>query len=215
MKIIKTLPLAVRLLGGFIAVSLICFLVGATSYFFSKKAQTALQNVSKLNEEKGNLNQLLNDHYQWRDGLQATLMQNLDSVSVQVDGHLCGYGKWYYSEAFQDFKRICPECADVIDSMAETHLALHTTAEHIDRIWVQGNENLVEELQARLLDHFRWSQSVASSIQSGSRISVETNPALCAFGKHLAADENQKLMKESAEYREKMNQVIPLHDALH
>jgi len=215
MKNRKGIPLAVRLLGGFTMVSLICFLVGFTSFIFSKKAQDALTDVSHLNLEKGNLNQLLNDHYQWRDELQATLMQNKASVDAQIDGHLCNYGKWYYGEEFQEFKIVCPDCAAVIESMEQAHLDLHETAGHIDSVWIQSHQGLVETLQARLLDHYRWSQSVSQSIQSGTRITAEMDPAQCALGHFLDSDICKELMEESDFYKTSFEELIPLHNALH
>jgi len=209
------MTLAFRLISGFLAISLICFLVGFTSFIFSRKAQQALVDVSNLHKEDGNLKQLLSDHLQWRDALQSTLLQNKESVDVQIDGHLCAYGKWYYGEGFQEFKKFSPEAAAELEKLEETHLALHTTAEHIGEGWVQGNEGLEAELQARLLDHFNWAQAVSTSISQGQRITVETDPKRCAFGEFLNSEENRALMAKDPEYRAMMEQVIPEHDALH
>lgn len=209
------MTLAFRLLSGFLTISLICFLVGFTSFIFSQKAQLALVNVSKLYQEDGNLKKLLSDHYQWRDDLQSTLMQNKERVEVQTDGHLCAYGKWYYGEGFQLFKQACPDGALEIEKMEETHLALHETAKHISETWIQGHEGLEVELQARLLDHFRWAQSVSNAIFEGKQITVETDPTKCAFGRFLDGSENRSLMAGSPEYKEMMEEVIPLHEALH
>lgn len=209
------LKLGTRLLTGFITVALICFMVGFLSYQMSRRAQSSLHSVNELNLEESRINQLWGGHVAWKDSLYGQMKGNEPRIDVQMDGHLCAFGSWYYSAEFEELRQISPESAATLEELEQTHLDLHQTAEHIESIWATTHEGLDITLQSLLAEHYVWAQSLSSAIIDGSQAEVKTNPELCALGKFLSSSENLQNMSEDPFYKEKIEELIPYHNTLH
>ncbi|MBQ3059506.1 MAG: CZB domain-containing protein [Desulfovibrio sp.] len=82
-----------------------------------------------------------NQHLGWAQELALFLLDaNARSLSVQKDHHLCGFGKWYYSQAREETVRAFPSADRDLRALEEPHARLHATAQQIEELRSQGKE---------------------------------------------------------------------------
>jgi methyl-accepting chemotaxis protein len=71
------------------------------------------------------------DHLNWAKSLSNALVKN-KIAKVQIDSHLCGFGKWYDSFIVSDeFKTLDPKIKTLLSSIKIPHDKLHNSAKKI------------------------------------------------------------------------------------
>jgi methyl-accepting chemotaxis protein len=155
------------------------------------------------------------DHLKWAAKIDVLFLNNLPELVIETDDHKCSLGQWLHGEGARKAVEMNPALAPLIEALEKPHHLLHLSATDIQKTYAQIHPGLVELLQARLDDHRRWAQKVSQAIITGSELNVETDPALCAFGKFLASEEAQAYMKEFPAFKQAMDAVRAPHEQLH
>ena len=109
MSAAKSMKTSVKLIAAFSIVALLCCLVGITSILMSSVTNQAARDSEALNGMASRLLQAANAHMAWKNGLEETFLRNLDTVGVEIDGHKCAYGKWFYGDEFAAFEKLSPD----------------------------------------------------------------------------------------------------------
>jgi methyl-accepting chemotaxis protein len=203
------------LLSSFLSMALITFLVGFVALLISGSTLNDNRNVSEMADVSKELVTALAAHNEWKATLEKTFVENESEFKVQLDGHKCGFGSWYYSGGVERLDQYSPRAAAKIRSLEKSHLSLHESAEGMSRIWKATHTGLGEELLQRLNDHNVWAKTLLEDILRGEKSAVQTDPRLCAFGKFLESTENRELLASWPQYKGLMEKVIVHHNALH
>ncbi|MFW6263564.1 MAG: methyl-accepting chemotaxis protein, partial [Thermotogota bacterium] len=74
------------------------------------------------------------DHYQWMTTLLSELMNQQDTLSVQLNHRLCEFGQFLYSQEASDFAKTDPLLAQYLEEIKEPHQKLHDSAGQIQKI---------------------------------------------------------------------------------
>ncbi len=157
----------------------------------------------------------LNDHLEWAGSIQTAMLENAETIRVQTDHTLCGFGKWLYSNEASQVAASNPELGAFIDQIKRPHEKLHESAKQIISTYDQIHPGLQNVLRKRLDDHRRWTAAVSNGIIQNSSFNVETDPAKCGFGKWLLSDEVSELMKKDGTLSKILNKVKEPHQKLH
>jgi methyl-accepting chemotaxis protein len=89
-------------------------------------------------------------HMVWTERLGSyVLAHKKEKISLQTDGRLCVFGKWYYSDDVVKVRQLMPELDDYFTAVGQPHLALHRTAVVIEGLVLQGEFDKAEELFTR------------------------------------------------------------------
>ena len=203
------------LLSSFLGMAFITFIVGFVAFTISSSTLQDNRDVIELANVTSELITAMSAHNEWKASLEETFVNNENELSVQLDGHDCGFGTWYYSGGLDKLASYSPEAAAAVKSIEAAHLALHSSAEKINGLWSATHEGLGEELYLRLSDHTSWAAQLLSDIISNRQSRVEADPNLCGFGRFLDSDRNRELEQSWPEYRSLMKEIIVHHDNLH
>ncbi|MDY6903075.1 MAG: methyl-accepting chemotaxis protein [Thermodesulfobacteriota bacterium] len=162
------------------------------------------------------LSEKIGDHLKWIMAVEETFLNNDVSISVETNHRLCRLGKWLYGEGGQSVTAEGPEMATLIEAIKSPHEKLHKSAVAIQAAYRPIHPGLLVTLMARLDDHRRWAQTVSERIMAKNKdLGVETNPALCAFGKFLTSDRAAQWMADFPELRRALTEVRGPHNRLH
>ncbi|MBN2625649.1 MAG: CZB domain-containing protein [Spirochaetales bacterium] len=203
------------LLSSFLGMALITFIVGFVAFLISNSTLDDNRKVSEMADVSKELVTALAAHNEWKATLEETFVENQSEFTVQLDGHKCGFGSWYYSGGVERLEQYSPRAAMKIRTLEKSHLSLHESAERMSLIWKATHSGLGEELLQRLNDHNVWANTLLEDILQGVSSDVQTDPRLCAFGKFLESPENKELLASWPEYKLLMENVIVHHNALH
>ncbi|MDC7221706.1 MAG: methyl-accepting chemotaxis protein [Spirochaetales bacterium] len=203
------------LLTSFMGMALITFTVGLTAFSISKSTLNDNRDVAKLAEVKSELITALAAHNDWKAALEMTFINNEENLSVQLDGHKCGFGTWYYSGGLDELALYSPAAANEIRAIEDSHLALHKSAEEIADHWTMIHEGLGEELYLRLSDHTGWANQLMEDILNNRTSQVEADHELCGFGQFLLSSRNIELENSWPVYRKLMVEIKEHHERLH
>ncbi len=91
-----------------------------------------------------------NDHYVWINNLMTELISEQEVLTVQMDDHLCNFGKFLYGSEIKELKAVDQELAAYLDEIKAPHKALHDSAAEIQAILDSGTDDRHE----RALDYF-------------------------------------------------------------
>lgn len=210
----KNVKLSTKL-WGFTAFLLILILLVAGSAIWSIRSILAgNDNFAKASADNLFIVAKEVDHLKWITNVQDLFVSNRKTLDVQLDHTKCGLGRFLYGEEGTAMAAN-PELASLLNGIKEPHKHLHESAAEIKEHWRQIHPGLQVTLAARLDDHRRWAEKLAESLLTGAKIDVETDPAMCGFGKWLAGDEVRKLTAEWPEFGDVIDKLKPHHDRLH
>ncbi|MBN1758798.1 MAG: CZB domain-containing protein [Chitinispirillaceae bacterium] len=75
------------------------------------------------------------DHLAWTISLSSFLSDSsITSIDVQMDDHLCAFGKWYYGSGRESAERAVEGIAPSLAAIEQPHYALHSSAVHIEEL---------------------------------------------------------------------------------
>lgn len=100
-------------------------------------------------------------HMRWTEQIERYVLNHKqEKISLQTDGHKCGFGQWYYSAEAEDLKTLMPEVAGKLKDIEQPHLNMHQTAVEIEKLVLAGEFAKAEELLNK--DTLRYSAEVIS-----------------------------------------------------
>ncbi|MBI9107020.1 MAG: hypothetical protein JEZ04_09770 [Spirochaetales bacterium] len=203
------------LFTGFLGMAAITLIIGVTAFLMSNVTLKANQNVIALSKVESDLLTAISAHNKWKASLEESFIENLDGIHVQLDGHECGFGNWFYKGGLEELKLLSPEIAEIITLVEQSHLNLHKTAEKMNETWKQIHPGLNEELYRRLSDHNAWATNLIEDILQGRVSDAEIDHRQCGFGLFLASDWNKELEKSWPEYKRLIDPIKIHHENLH
>lgn len=203
------------LISSFLSMALITFIVGFLAFTISSSTQKKTNNYADLANVKGELISALAAHEEWKSGLMETFAENEDQFNVQMDGHKCGFGTWFYSGGIDKLAEYSPEAAEQIKALEQTHLDLHSSAQRIQSVWSAVHEGLGGELYLRLSEHYSWATHLMEDILANRISTAESDFRKCGFGLYLESGRNKNLENTWPEYKSLMAGIEEHHMALH
>ncbi len=204
-----------KILSGFGAGAFICLAVGIIAITMSNISNRVMHTAEEMSDMRNDLTVAVKAHSEWKNSLQEVFVNNDEKITAEMDGHKCGFGKWYYGGGLDRMKKICPEAAAVLKKIEKAHLDLHSSAEEISAQWMQKHEGLSEKLESIFSSHKDWALSVSEDIMRNKRTDAETDHTKCRLGLFLAGEESRNLEKTWPEYAEEINIIKSLHENLH
>ena len=204
-----------KILSGFSAGAMICLIVGLLAIIMSSASNNATDEAGKMTEMEKDLTNAIKAHVEWKSSLQETFVNNNENIAVEMDGHKCGFGQWFYSGGFDHLNELSPEAAAKLKEIEKTHLDLHSSAEEISGSWVQRHTGLAEKLESIFSGHKDWALNLSEDLFNNRKSSVETDHTKCRLGKYLSSEESLELEKSWPEYAEEIAELKKHHELLH
>ena len=80
------------------------------------------------------------DHWRWISSLQRYVYdESLTDLTIQEDGHKCGFGQWYYGPDRASAETAFPKISEPLRLIEQAHLDLHASATMIKNLKSAGN----------------------------------------------------------------------------
>ena len=83
------------LFTGFLGMVCITVALGLLSFFVSIETLKRNKKAQQLLDSRVKLTEALAAHNKWRGNLAFDFLENSKKISVELDGHQCGFGKWF------------------------------------------------------------------------------------------------------------------------
>ena len=103
-----------KILSGFGAGAMICLLVGGTAVIMSSISNKVLHEARLMESIKNDLTTAAKAHVEWKNSLEEVFVNNEEKITVEMDGHNCGFGKWFYGGGLDQLKEVSPNAAVVL-----------------------------------------------------------------------------------------------------
>tara|TARA_Y100001933_G_scaffold233790_1_gene253376 strand:+ start:48100 stop:50085 length:1986 start_codon:yes stop_codon:yes gene_type:complete len=197
----------------------IVLLMAFTAIFIYRSAVSVEKNTAMAQRYQGWSSLVTEkevDHLAWVNKLNQTVVNNLDSVTVQTDDHKCAMGKWLFGEESKQLAQEDAESQKILNQLIEHHHQLHQSAIAIDESWEQVQLGLEKKLHQIVLAHMNWVQSVSNAIMTQQdQLKVATDPTGCIMGKFLQSDELKQWQNQNPLLEQIVQKVVKPHEALH
>ena len=91
-------------------------------------------------ELSATLREAKSDHLTWAHQVKdyAVNAVQVNSIDVVKDHHLCAFGKWYYSDNMEQFRRNHPTFAEIARDVEEPHKVLHESVITLEQYFRNG-----------------------------------------------------------------------------
>jgi len=211
-KNLKFLHKLVLFSGIFIAGFMVVLTTVLVANRSVKKHLELFAVASSANE---NFHQKEIDHLNWIGVLEDGILNNISEITIQTDPTQCKFGKFLYGPQRRELETLFPNLSPELKAVENPHEKLHKSAIEIVENWKQVHPGLKMTLCQRMNDHRVWLQHLSGSLLAGTEIDVQMNPTKCAFGKWINSEDVGKLRASWAPFDQKMEQITPLHEALH
>ncbi|MFP5238812.1 MAG: methyl-accepting chemotaxis protein [Acidobacteriota bacterium] len=201
---------------------------GAVLFFMLTASMISITGVNSIvddakivivgNKLRGEFTQRVVDHLNWASKLSEFLNSSKAStLEVQLNPHLCAFGKWYYGEDRKEAERLVPAIAPLLAEIERYHDGLHRSAGTIKEKFVPVNPELGGFLRDKLADHLKWSNAVLKALadENSRKAEVESDPHKCGLGKWLYSDEMAALRQADPEFDRQIGAVYGPHERLH
>ena len=204
-----------KILSGFGAGAMICLLVGGTAVIMSSISNKVLHEARLMESIKNDLTTAAKAHVEWKNSLEEVFVNNEEKITVEMDGHNCGFGKWFYGGGLDQLKEVSPNAAVVLKDIEKKHLDLHASAEEISSYWIPKHIGLAQKLESIYCSHKDWALDLSQDILNNRKTDVETDHTKCRLGIFMASEESRNLEKVWPEYAEQMNEIREHHELVH
>lgn len=125
----KDLKLAYKLLTGFGLITVLLVVISIWGVNGVGVIVYDAKEVINGNEIRGEMVQKEVDHLNWVTALTGYLSNGgKDSLNIQTDAHLCGFGKWYYGDGRKNAEKLYPGLASIFPKIEQPHFDLHNSA---------------------------------------------------------------------------------------
>ncbi len=157
------------------------------------------------------------DHLNWANDVSSLLTdESITSLTAQTNDHLCGFGKWLYSDSRTEAEELVPSIAPYLAEIEEHHHELHSSADLINEAYEPADISLPKLLAKREVDHLDWASKLTRLfLNNHEELSITTDPAKCALGKWMASDECQHMCQKDSEFNKYINELKEPHARLH
>ncbi len=112
----------------------VCILLATSAtgiYLTEKVKDTAELSLAKAFISSSLLEKQI-AHMVWTNNVEHFVAsKSSDNLNVQMDGHKCAFGAWYYGEGSKQDLDIIPDLKEKMQQIGEPHLALHRSAQNI------------------------------------------------------------------------------------
>ncbi|MEW6014200.1 MAG: methyl-accepting chemotaxis protein [Candidatus Zixiibacteriota bacterium] len=137
----KGFSLSFKLIGGFVIVAVLTFIVGIIGWTGVNQTGELFDRITAFKAVRQELTQREVDHLKWAmKASEFTLNDNITSLEVEKDEHKCGFGKWYYSEKRRETESLILEIRPLLAQIEEPHRLLHQSALEIEKYLRRGAE---------------------------------------------------------------------------
>lgn len=129
----KNIRIGKKILVGFLCVVLVSVLAqGFVAVQLMKiKHETAL--AGEMEKDIRGLLRAETAHVAWTNAVSNFIFSGkATQLSVALDGHSCGFGKWFYSDSKTQFEQRVPGVRDIFVAIEPLHSKLHETAVRIN-----------------------------------------------------------------------------------
>lgn len=200
--------------GVILGLLLVVLLLGLHSLSNTVDIGQRVADGDKLSAEIANLEI---DHLDWAGKVSNLLIDDsVNTLDVQTDGNLCGFGKWYNGEGRKHAEQMVPALRGALQAIAEPHTRLHDSAKKIKAVYRAADPHLPQFLTEKELDHLRWAFNIQQAIiakQAG--VDIQFDHKECAFGKFLFGVEGKKAAAVNPALAQVLSTIKPLHQQLH
>ncbi|WP_051012448.1 methyl-accepting chemotaxis protein [Desulfobacula toluolica] len=213
----KNLTIGKKIATGFSLVIICLMILGVISF---TGVGNIVKNASEVIEGKAldaELAQKEVDHLNWIGEVNKLLTDSkVNKLNVQTDHAKCSCGKWLYGEGGQKAQAIVPSLAPLLNKLKEPHRLLHESAINIGMVYSQADPGLPGFIASKLSDHLEWASVIQESIlENQKNIDIQTDHAMCEFGKWLYSDAATKTANSDTELGHLLEQVKEPHKKLH
>jgi len=123
-----------KLLFAFSFIILLLFSVVVQSFIGVNRIISHNQTLEESNKVKEIFLERYNDHLNWAQKVSSVLLNTNESqLEVETDPHKCAFGKWFYGDGRKQAENIVPGLKDRFDALEKAHLALHNTAQEMNK----------------------------------------------------------------------------------
>ncbi len=137
----KRLSLSIKLIGGFIMVALLTFIVGIIGWTGVNQTNELFGHITAFSAVRQELTQREIDHLKWAmKASEFILSDDVTSLDVVKDEHKCGFGKWYYGDLRRETESMIPEVKILLAQIEEPHRLLHQSAVEIEKNLRNGHD---------------------------------------------------------------------------
>lgn len=179
----KNLPIRTKLFSvcGFLLFAIIfvgIFALSATNNFvdITNHIQDNLKMETFINKKEI-------DHLKWSEKISAFFLMERDTLDVQLDPKLCGFGKWYHEfENSEAYNALSQHQKDLFKAMDTPHDTLHESAQKI--IDLANNNNREEALRIYQTETLSHLYDVAKLLDEFAAKYEEMNNELAQKGQH-------------------------------
>jgi methyl-accepting chemotaxis protein len=207
-----------RIALGFALVLVLLAVVAGLSWRGLTGMSSDAERTIRMAQLNDTLAELEIAHQAWAAQVSELLVdEDVHELDVQVDGHLCGFGEWYYSDARKEAEQLCPAIRPHMKRIAEPHLQLHATADEIRENYREVDVALGAFLQEKKNDHLQWVQRLREVFVDASvnNVGVETDPAQCGLGKWMQSPKARSAAERNAEFASQLEALHGPHEQLH
>ncbi len=207
-----------RIALGFALVLVLLAVVAGLSYRGLSGMSDDAERTVRMAELNENLARLEIAHQSWAAEVSKLLVdEDVHELSVQTDGHKCGFGEWYYSDARKEAEQLCPEIKPYLQRIAQPHLDLHASAIEISEHYRPVDVHLGTFLQAKKVDHLMWVRRLREVFMDDDvkTVGVQTDSTQCGLGKWVRGSHAKAAAARSDEFASLLKALHGPHDRLH
>lgn len=201
---LNDLSIGYKLGAGFGAILVFLMVVCVLSYTGIEGIVKNTKGLIDANNLNTTLTQVEKDHIEWVNQVTALLTDDdVNTLNVETDSHLCGFGKWLYGEERKAVELKIPSLAPILKKIEAPHEKLHKSAVTINAHY--KHEEYIKAKQAEE-DTFNELAKIAQTFTSSLMLAMETiiDPAKT----NAEADRNIEEMVRWSEIDMEMNEGV-------
>jgi methyl-accepting chemotaxis protein len=213
----RNMTIGKRIAFGFGVVLILLSAAGVLSYTGVGGIVHNAGDVIQGNKLDGTLAQRELDHLNWANKVNGLLSDDkITKLEVQTDPHKCAFGKWLYGDGRQQAEKLVPSLSPLLKKIEDPHTKLHASAISIGETFKPANSALPGFLAEKESDHLKWTAQICMLfITNGEKLTVQTDPHKCAFGKWLYGDEAKAAVAGNPELEGLLEAIKVPHAKLH
>jgi methyl-accepting chemotaxis protein len=189
----KKLSVGKRMSLGFGIVLVLLLLMVMFNNQGVRSIVTDARQVIDGNKLLGFINEKEIDHMTWAADVNALLTdENVTTLEVETDDHLCSLGKWLYGEGRQNAEALVPSLAPHLKAIELPHQKLHAAASRIKEMYTPADPRLPSRLVEQEVVLLKWTAQIRSALaQKSSTLGVPLDPAKSELGKWLQSEKGK------------------------
>jgi methyl-accepting chemotaxis protein len=213
----RNMTIGKRITFGFGVVLVLLCSAGIMSFTGVGGIVTNAGDVIEGNKLDGTMAQRELDHLNWANKVNALLNDDkITKLAVQTDPHKCAFGKWLYGDGRKHAQELVPSLGPILTKVEDPHAKLHASAISIGKDFKPANSALPGFLAEKESDHLKWTAQICMLfITNGDKLTVQTDPHKCGFGKWLYGDQAKAAVAGNPELEKLLAAIKEPHAKLH